>query len=363
MGRSIWIHALALVGATALTAQGAVLMVDDDGADCPAASYASIQDAIDAAKAKSTVVVCAGTYDEQLTISKAIRLKGKGGPTVKPSGMATSGTSLSVNATPIKAVATVSAKTTIDGITFDGADGVSSCPSDGSMLAGVWFRGASGVLKNSTIQNVSCAHGTGVFVQSDGAKAVRATLTGNTVTGYYSTGVMVNETGANAVMRGNTVTGGGLVSDHDQNGVQVAYGAKARMTSNTISNNGGTDGSQCSFHAGVLLFNSNGSRLQDNTLSANTGGVLATGDRNVVLNNTVDGSSVGLDGVSVFGDGNKIRGNDITNHSEAGIRMEGTGNSQASNSISGTNTFCSTKTADSDCGAVMETCGQDVVTK
>lgn len=62
------------LGRTALSASQSGnderLVVDDDGAECPEADFTSIQAAVTAAAPGDEIVVCAGTYHEQVTVSK-----------------------------------------------------------------------------------------------------------------------------------------------------------------------------------------------------------------------------------------------------------------------------------------------------
>ncbi|MGS0687850.1 hypothetical protein ACVBEQ_22275 [Nakamurella sp. GG22] len=51
-----------------------VVVVDDDGVQCPDAGYKSIQQAIDAAVAGDTVHVCGGSYAGDVTVDKAVKL-------------------------------------------------------------------------------------------------------------------------------------------------------------------------------------------------------------------------------------------------------------------------------------------------
>lgn len=64
----------------------AVLVVDDNGAQCPGAPFTTIQEAITAASPGDEIRVCAGTYSEVVTVNKAnLRLVG---PAVAPTGNA-----------------------------------------------------------------------------------------------------------------------------------------------------------------------------------------------------------------------------------------------------------------------------------
>src|SRR5689334_14363270 len=54
----------------------ATLLVDDDGVQCPTATFTTINAAVAAASDGSTVQVCAGTYNESVVTSKALIFKG-----------------------------------------------------------------------------------------------------------------------------------------------------------------------------------------------------------------------------------------------------------------------------------------------
>ena len=58
-----------------------VLLVDDDKAQCKKADFTTIQAAVAAANPGATILVCAGTYRESVTITKNdLRIRAKGAP-------------------------------------------------------------------------------------------------------------------------------------------------------------------------------------------------------------------------------------------------------------------------------------------
>jgi parallel beta-helix repeat protein len=58
-----------------------VLLVDDDKAQCTKADFTTIQAAVNAASPGATILVCAGTYQESVTITKNdLRIRAKGSP-------------------------------------------------------------------------------------------------------------------------------------------------------------------------------------------------------------------------------------------------------------------------------------------
>src|SRR5439155_21416219 len=95
---------LAKITAQAQPAGAGSLVVDDDRANCPIATFSRIQDAIDAAFPGEVVHVCAGTYPEQLLVSKPIQIHGVPGAGVAPFGMVASTTNPRTGA-PVAALA------------------------------------------------------------------------------------------------------------------------------------------------------------------------------------------------------------------------------------------------------------------
>jgi len=63
------------------------LLVHDDKVQCPAATFTSIQDAINAANPGSLIRVCPGTYREELSVTKSLSIVGDNGAIVMPANM------------------------------------------------------------------------------------------------------------------------------------------------------------------------------------------------------------------------------------------------------------------------------------
>ncbi len=372
------IVAMMLAGALALstgTAQAKsskgkgpnVLRVGSSGT-CPGAKFTRIQDAIDAARQNTTIMVCAGTYPEQLVVSKKVKIVGSGHPVVQPVGMTANTTSLRTG-DAIAAAAVVSAAATIDGVDFDlSQNGLALC--DMPSLMGVFFRGTSGTLRNTRIHGVhyapaagACQSGAAVVVQGNGASATRVDMTNNVISDYQRAGIIINERGARGMLRGNTITGSGVTSDTVQNGIQVGFGATATILNNVVQNNAGPSGSDCTFDAGNLIFQANGGYISRNTFTGNTSGIIVNGSNNRILFNTVDGLAAGvaagLDGISAFGDRNLVNGNTVRNLSEVGIRIVGNGNITIRNNVSETHeaTLCTADRALPGCAGTLSVCG------
>jgi hypothetical protein len=92
-GSTLLLAGALLVAAPGVAASGMTLYVApggvSGGADmsCATAAYSKINDAVGAASAGDTVVVCAGTYKEDVAVSKALTLTASGTATVDATGL------------------------------------------------------------------------------------------------------------------------------------------------------------------------------------------------------------------------------------------------------------------------------------
>ncbi len=159
--------AAVLLGSGSLRA--ATLVVDDDGRDCAGAAYQTINAALGAARDGDFIAICAGTYAEQLVVTKSVRLFGKDGarPVIRPSALPSPLASVIGGRLVVAGIAVDMARVFLSDLDLDlAASNVTSCT---SLLAGVHLRNASAVLNNVHVMNVrvaggaTCQSGVGVY--------------------------------------------------------------------------------------------------------------------------------------------------------------------------------------------------------
>jgi nitrous oxidase accessory protein NosD len=157
-----------LVGGALITAAGSavasvrggsrwrnVLYVSPDGqqgnrdVSCNSAGYQTVQSAVDAARARGTVVVCRGTYNEQVVISKPLTLQGRHA-VIDETGVTPS---LTVNV-PGLGELTIFAGVVIlhSGVTFSGFE-VTNALGEGILAAGI-----TGTISGISIDNNRVVH-------------------------------------------------------------------------------------------------------------------------------------------------------------------------------------------------------------
>ena len=241
----------------------------------PSVSHPTIQSAVNDV-ACSTINVAAGTYNEQVTVTRSdVTITGAGaGSTIIQPSTVTANTSSLFSGSPIAAIVLVDGATgiTVEDLTVDGSTAApSGCA---PTYVGIFYRAGSGAISNTHVTNIfnpampGCQGFLGIFVQSgNGGPNLNANVVidGNTVDKYGKNGITANEAGTAVTITNNTVTGRGPVGSGDaaQNGVQIGFGAHGKVTNNTISDNNYTPASFVA--CGMLAFNAGGSLGQTKT--------------------------------------------------------------------------------------------------
>jgi len=272
----------------AQSAMAASIVVDDDGHATPAncesnsLAYSTIQAAVDFAPSGTTVKVCPGVYNEQVTVTTdKIKLVGVGTGVaqISPPASMTAPYALvlftgGANADSIKNFAI---KGPFPDELFCGSDawGVKV---EGNATATIQDNHISEIRATSP-SLYGCQQGLGIGVGRMATSQVgHATITGNTIDTFQKGGIYVDGPGSKATIKNNIVTGVGPSDIIAANGIQISRSAIGKLSGNTVTDNSYTGDSASS--SGILLFQANGStRVNGDTASAN--------DVNIWLSDTI----------------------------------------------------------------------------
>jgi len=322
---------------------GVKLLVDNDQVQCPNAQFTSIQAAVIAAPPGATILVCPGTYPEQVRISKRLTIRGirvgneNLASIIPPIAVANTA---SFGGTPIAAIVLVerTSSVTLDNLTVDGASNVigGCAPS----LVGIYYRNASGRILNAAVKNIrlfpdallGCQGGLGIYAQSGDEPGVprraRLEVLNSSVHDYQKNGITADAAGTELTAVGNAVTGLGPTPAIAQNGVQVSRGAKGRLEGNSVINHIYslcTTANCAAVSTNILTFETSLVRIFKNNLGKSQVNVYLEGSNNDVTGNTIFDTDV-FDGVFIFGDNNRVTANTIFNSDEAAVFILGNNN-------------------------------------
>jgi nitrous oxidase accessory protein NosD len=318
------------------------ILVDDDKVQCPTAQFSKIQDAVNAATSGDVIRVCAGTYPEQVTISTPLTLRADNGVIVIPSGMTQNSTGAS-GGDSIAGVFVVRGVQGVDisGFIVDGSNnGLTGCSPS---LIGIDYENSSGHIRHNAVRHMSlgpadagCQSGDGIDVDTGSGFASDVTISDNSIWDYQKNGITGNDQGTQLSVDGNVVSGIGPTPNIAQNGVQIGFGAAGNITNNTVSDNVYSvcsSAASCPTNAtGILVFQSNGVAVRNNSLATNQIGVFIGGNNSVVASNTVS-NSVALIGVALVGNDDSAVRNTLTHADQAAVYIQGNGNRVTGNDI------------------------------
>ncbi len=269
-------------------------------------AFSKIQDAIDAAGSGATIHVAAGTYVEQLSVTKHLTLVGADAATTIVRAPDTLSACFSVSGSPRKAIICV--ENTDADVTNLTVDGAGKGNANASFL-GIAYHNATGTVSGNTIIHVrnnpldGSGNGVSIYGYNDDAAARTIDVTGNTTSDYGKNGMAFAGEALTANVTGNTVTGMGATGVLAQNGIQLGWAATGSVTGNTVTNNAwtGTYGGsndpttdpEADGAAAVLLYGAAaGVDIGGNTFTGNQFGVWSVAAPSLnVHDNTITGLS------------------------------------------------------------------------
>lgn len=280
----------------ALWVSNSAATVAGAGTSCSAPGYSTIQSAVNAASTGATIDVCAGTYPEQIQITKSVNIVGSGSPTITlPAVVADSTTTCDAAALASGAqadqdgVAICGAiSVTLQGIVVDAAWPGSTCYDS---LYGILVGGGatlnfndSEVVAAGAVPLNGCQGGVGIEAGNSTTTPVQVghlNLLGSSVSGYQKNGVTVDGRGSTGAIINSTVTGIGPTAQIAQNGIQISDGATAQIAGSTVT------GDECNY---PVVCGPNGLTQYGGT------GILfyEAGSGDSVIGSTVSGSDAGI---------------------------------------------------------------------
>lgn len=354
--------------------------------------YTSIQTAVNAVPAGSTIQVCPGNYYEQVVISKKLTLEGIVGASqdaaviFSPSGGLAQNTIDVDTSNPIAAQilvqnVPVADPVNISNLTVDGTGNMDSCGPD---VQGILYQSASGTVNHVAVRNQlpngspnGCQVGESIYVQTattgdaifgsnppaDYSVFTSTVIVENSsVHNYNKNGITGNDAGTSLTATGNYVQGSGVVAypGAAQNGIQLAFGATGKVNSNVVIDNIYGD-INIAASTDILLFDTaenSAITVNSNTLANSqipiylgTDSVGSAGDDVTVNANKIMGTSV-YDAIDVCSDNDTVTNNTIFDSAESGVHLDSScGNTGDHNVVTGNIML------ESACAGVLEDAG------
>ncbi len=259
-----------------------------NGTSCEHPGYSHVQEAINAGVV-GRIMVCAGEYKEQLTITKATSIVGEGAPKITlPAVVANSTTSCdaAINAVTkgsdrnLVSICTEGRpeEVVIKGIIFEAEFGTCEDNIYGILVAGNAKLAATSTTVDGAGGTIGCQGGVGIEVGASGGGQVgHAVLTRDTVAKYNKNGITADGPKSTLTVKGAVVTGDGPVGTA-QNGIQVSRGAEGTIEKATVSANecelAKVCGAEETQATGVMFYSAAaGSSISKSTINGNDLGI------------------------------------------------------------------------------------------
>jgi hypothetical protein len=300
----MWLLVLTAMAAVSVPVQ-ALKDYQVGGCKPPLTNFSTIQAAVSSVPAGSTILVCPGTYPEQVTITQPLTLQGiasnnssRAVITINPNGSlvpnVTSIIGESLYAQLLVQSVNPVGPVNIIGITVDGTGGPQQGCTDASGFAGVFYAsGTTGTVNEVTARNyIDCGLGAGIWVENGAGPTQSITVENSSVRNMDGPGINdvsdQNPATITATIKGNFVTSANsLAGNIEAVGIWVEGGG-GTVTNNFITggsigigNSGNNLGSCCAipvssnvladipgtFGTAIALYGPSGSTAQSNKIS------------------------------------------------------------------------------------------------
>jgi parallel beta-helix repeat protein len=269
---------------------------NSDGLCDDGVTYKTIQAAVDAATAGSSIIVGPGTYEEQPEITRNLTLIGTGAGTVVRSP-AVLVERFVVGDAHYRPVITVhgAGSVTIQNLVVDGAGRGNA----NQEFVGIAYHNAGGMLHAVEIRDVrdtpwsSADHGVALYVRNDDDVPRTLAVTSCNAHDFQKNGMVL--VGANLIVNvsGNTVTGAGPTDLTVQNGIVAGWGATGVIgPANHVSDLSYADPASYDAATGILVY-SDDVTVFSNTVSESEVGIYLWNLGADVRGNSVSASATG----------------------------------------------------------------------
>ncbi len=324
---------------------------------CGGPNKPTIQAAVNASSPGGTVLVCPGTYAEQVTITKDLTLQGLVVGTAGQVVITSPATGVVANTydlynygtAPVAAQVLVqnARQVVLNNITVDGNNnGIGSCALD---IRGVYYQNASGTIENVTTRNQvagypslaldGCQTGQGIFVQSGyGTSSIPqyVAILGNSVRTFAKNGITVDGSPLTFLLQKNYIVGQGPTTGAAENGVQISDGATGQVLNNTTLDEiwaPDTASQPYNAAAGILIYSSANVEVGFNTVGSTQFGIATISDPAYPSPQDPNGSG---DRTNIH---DTIINNSVFSSTESGIHLDSTCGGTGKNNVVTFNTI------------------------
>jgi len=334
-GALVLVAGFALAGAPSAHAVGAAVKTayaspTGTGGACSKAQPCSVTTAVTTATPNTRVLLSAGTYDAQLTVTTSnLTIQGTGAVVIQPTAVSPNATK-SDGTTPVEAIIAVAPGTigvTIADLAVDGSQAnFPAC--SGTGFSGVEFHDASGSLSHVTVQHTQpaggitgCQVGDAIYVASSTA-AANVTMTKVTVDSYNKNGITCKGSGTTCTISSAKVTGTPTAAIA-QNGIQFSANAAGSIDKATVSHD--TYLGDCHCASGILIYQAAGNvAITNSKVTSSDNNIYVFQSNGFSVSATSSTNSTFSDGLSLDSvDGAAVTGGSFSGNAANGIASYG----------------------------------------